>query len=150
MENFPHLPTLLSVAAAVVLLVFILERYLFRPLNDILETRRRRSEEARRELEEAQATQTARLEEIERRLSEARREAYEIREAGQRAGRERRDAQLEEARQEAQEMLQAAREEIEEELESAKDSLEGEAERLADMIAERLLGRPVSSREEGE
>jgi len=150
MENFPHLPTLLSVAAAVVLLVFILNRYLFRPLNDILERRRQRTEEARHELEEAQATQAARLEEIERRLGEARREAYEIREAAQRAGRERRDARLQEARQEAQEMLQAARQEIEEELDSAKESLEGEAERLSKRIAQRLLGRPVAGGKEGE
>ena len=62
MENFPHPPTMLAVAAAVVVLVFILNRWLFGPLNEILAKRRSEVDEARRRFEEARSTQEERLE----------------------------------------------------------------------------------------
>lgn len=150
MENFPDLPTILSVAAAALLTMWIVNRWLFKPLLRIIEERQRRSGEAQLRLEEAQELQTQRLAEIEASLAEARREAYEIRDAAQRAGRERRDALMNEARQEALQMLEAARQEINADFEAARGDLEKEADRLAEMIAERLLGRTLGSSSESE
>ena len=136
---------MLSVAAAVLLLAAILNRWLFKPLNGILAERREQTEAAQRSLQEARQAQEARLAEIEKRLAEARREAYEIRDVAQREGHERQEALLREARADAQEILDAARAEIAADIESAQVELEAQADRLAGMVAERLAGRPLES-----
>jgi len=143
MENFPHLPTLLSVGAAVIVLTLVLNQFLFKPLRAIIDERQRRGEEARGKLEEAQATQAQRLDEIEARLREARREAHETREQALRAGRARRDELMGEARQRAHGLVEEARAEIASDIEVARKDLETEAQRLSEMITERVLGRPV-------
>ncbi|MFQ5743382.1 MAG: ATP synthase F0 subunit B [Acidobacteriota bacterium] len=145
MENFPHLPTLLSVAVATLLLVAILNRWMFKPLNGIISERQRRTEAAQRCLQEAQQAQSARLAEMEAGLAEARRRAYEVREAAQRAGRERREALLGAAREEAQQLLEEARAEIAADLESARCDLETQAKHLSRSIVERLLGRALTA-----
>ncbi len=145
MENFPHLPTLLSVAAAVLVLILVLNQFLFKPLRSIIDERERRTSEAKGELDDAHAVQAERLDEIERRLKEARREAFEIRDAAQRAGRAQRDELMTEARQQAHEIVDKARAEIAADLDTARTDLEAEADRLSQMIAERVLGRPVGS-----
>ena len=145
METFPDPPTLLLVASAVIVLTIVVNYLLFKPINRILDERKRTTEAARQELADGQATQAKRFEEIEVRLREARREAFEVREAAQRAGRERRDELLAAAREEAQKIVEEARAEIASDLESGKRDLEAEAERLSKMIADRLLGRPVSA-----
>jgi F-type H+-transporting ATPase subunit b len=143
MENFPHLPTLLSVGAAVIVLTWVLNRFLFKPLRAIIDERQRRSDEGRGKLEEAQATQA-------QRLDEARREAHEIREQALRAGRGRRDELMGQARQQAHGLIEEARAEIAADLETARHDLEAEAERLSEMITERVLGRPVGKAGEGD
>lgn len=145
MENFPHLPTLLSVASAVIVLTLVLNYVLFKPLNGILDERKRRTREAHDELAAAQVAQARRFEEIEVRLKETRREAFEVRDAARRAGRQERDELLAAAREEAQKMVEGAREEIAADLAKGKRDLDAEADRLSQMIAERILGRPVGS-----
>jgi F-type H+-transporting ATPase subunit b len=146
MENFPDLPTILAVASAAIVTTLILNRWLFKPLNRILSQRLQRTNEALEKFQEAQDTQAQRLTEIEANLAEARREAYELREAGQRAGRERREELMKEARDAAQEMLGAARADIAADVKAARSDLETEADRLSEMIAERLLGRSLTSK----
>jgi F-type H+-transporting ATPase subunit b len=143
MENFPHLPTLLSVGAAVIFLTLVLNQFLFKPVRGIIDDRERRTKDARDQLDGASALQTQRLDEIEMRLKDTRREAYDIRDAAQRAGRAERDERIMEARQTAQEIVEKAREELAGDLETARKDLESEADRLSQMIAERVLGRPV-------
>lgn len=145
MENFPHLPTLLSVATAVIFLMLVLNQFLFKPLRRLIGERERRTKDAGDEFDEAGAVQAQRLDEIENRLKEARREAYDIRDAAQRAGRARRDERMTEARQEAHKIVERARAEIAADIETARKDLESEADRLSQMIAERVLGRPVGS-----
>ena len=150
MENFPHLPTILSVAAAAIITTLVLNRWLFKPLNRILTQRQQRAGDALRRFQDAQETQAQRLSEIEASLADARREAYELRETAQRAGRERREALMKEAREAAQEMLEGARADIAADVEAARSDLETEADRLSEMIAERLLGRSLTSEAESE
>ncbi len=145
MENFPHLPTLLSVASAVLVLILMLNQFLFKPLRTIIDERERRTGEARAELDDARGVQERRLDEIEQRLKEARREAYEIREAAQRAGRVRREELMAEARQQAHQVVDEARQELAADLQTARHDLEAEAERLSQMIADRVVGRPLSA-----
>ena len=145
MENFPHLPTLLSVGAAVVFLMLVLNQFLFKPLRTIIDERERRTTHAQEELEAANILQAARLDQIENRLKEARREAHDIRDTAQRAGRAERDERMMEARKAAQDIVEKAREELAADVEIAHKDLESEAERLSQLIAEQVLGRPVGS-----
>lgn len=149
MENFPHLPTILSVASAVVVLTLVLNQFLFKPLRAIIDERERRAEEGRAALDEARALQDQRLEAIEKKLKEARRQAFDVREEAARKGRAQRDELMAEARQQAHAVVDEARAEIAADLETARRDLESEAERLSEMIAERVLGRPVGSGKEG-
>lgn len=145
MEDFPNIATLLSVASAVIALTIVLNFLLFKPLQRVLEERQQRSDTARAALAEAQAVQAQRLDDIEQRLKEARREAYGIRERARQAGRESRDELMQEARQQAHAMVERTRVEITADIDTARKDLEVEADKLAKMIAERVLGRPVGS-----
>jgi len=145
MENFPHLPTLLSVGAAVVFVMLVLNQFLFKPLRTIIDERERRTTHAQEELEAANILQAERLDQIENRLKEARREAHDIRDTAQRAGRAERDERMMEARKAAQDIVEKAREELAADVEIAHKELESEAERLSQLIAEQVLGRPVGS-----
>ena len=145
MENFPHLPTILSVGAAVIFLMLVLNQFLFKPLRRLIDERERRTNVARDELDEAGAVQAQRLDEIESRLKEARSEAYDIRDAALRDGRSRRDELMAEARQEAHKIVEKAREEIAADVATGRKDLESEADRLSQLIAERVLGRPVGT-----
>ncbi len=145
MENFPHLPTLLSVGAAVVFVMLVLNQFLFKPLRTIIDERERRTTHAQEELEAANILQADRLDQIDNRLKEARREAHDIRDTAQRAGRAERDERMMEARKAAQDIVEKAREELAADVEIAHKDLESEAERLSQLIAEQVLGRPVGS-----
>ncbi len=145
MENFPHLPTLLSVGAAVVFVMLVLNQFLFKPLRTIIDERERRTTHAQEELEAANILQAERLDQIDNRLKDARREAHDIRDTAQRAGRAERDERMMEARKAAQDIVEKAREELAADVEIARKDLESEAERLSQVIAEQVLGRPVGS-----
>lgn len=149
MDNFPHIPTMLSVAAAVVALVFILNRYLFRPLGGILEERRAKVEGARRELEKSQALQEQRLAEIEARLAETRKEAFAIRDRAQQESRARLDAHVRSAREEMRAEMEAAEDRIKAAVEEETKKLDEMAKALSEQFVERILGRPVSGTKGG-
>ena len=144
MDNFPHPPTLLLVGGAVIALVFILNRWLFGPLNAILQQRQAEIDKARAEFDEARAVQDTRLQQVEAKIGEARREAFAIREQAQTAARASRDRVLGQARADAAAKVEAAKAEIDGQIDSARQQLEADADELARQIAERVLGRPVT------
>lgn len=135
---------MLLVAAAVVALVFILNRFLFGPLNAILAERERETDSARAEFEKARQLEDQRLTQIEERLDAARKEAFAIRGEATHEGRAQRDAALAAARADAAAEIERARGEITEQVAAAKKQLSAEAETLARQVAERLLGRHVA------
>lgn len=143
MENFPHLPTLVLVAAAVVALVLILNRWLFGPLNRILAEREAEIAGARAEFQRAKEIQDQRLADVEARLAEARKQAYGVREQAVQEGRAQRDEVLAAARADTVQRVEAAKQEIQKEVEEARQQLETDARSIARRIAEQLIGRPV-------
>lgn len=146
MDNFPHLPTILFVGAAVLTLVFILNKWLFGPLNRILAAREAETEAAREAFEAARATQDERLAAIEVELAQARKEAFGIREQEQLAGKAKRDEVLAAARADASEQVEKAKAELQAEVDSARQTLEAQADEIASSIAKRLLGREVGAK----
>jgi len=146
MDNFPHPPTMILVAAALLVLVFILNRWLFGPLNQILSRRADEIASAQAAFDNARRTQEERLAAVEAQLAEARKEAFSIREAEQAAARQKRDGLLADARAEAMQRVEQARDELRREVDTARQELEARAEELAGNIAQRLLGRDLRAK----
>jgi len=146
MDNFPHPPTMILVAAALLVLVFILNRWLFGPLNRILSRRADEIASAQAAFDNASRTQEKRLAAVEAQLAEARKEAFSIREAEQAAARQKRDGLLADARAEAMQRVEQARDELRREVDTARQELEARAEELAGNIAQRLLGRDLRAK----
>jgi len=135
--------TLFLHIAIILIMVFILNRILFRPVNQILEERERhthgRSSEARdtvRRVEES-------LLRYERSLREARAESYKLLERQQAEAAEARRRRVEQVRQEVDNLVGEQKGEIKEQAEEARLSLEGEARRAAASISAQILGRAV-------
>ncbi|HJO05286.1 MAG TPA: ATP synthase F0 subunit B [Acidobacteriota bacterium] len=145
MDNFPHLPTIALVAAAVVAVVIIANRWVFGPLNVILARRQTEIDEAGEAFADATRIQEERLAEVEARVAQARKEAYAIREAAHGEARAERDRVLGEARAEAARKVEEAKAAIDEQIEQARLQLEADAGDLAKRIADRILSRPVGS-----
>jgi len=136
---------MLLVAAAVIALVFILNRWLFGPLNAILAQRQNEIDTARAEFDTAQRVQNERLEAVEARVAEGRKESFAIREQAHGEAREHRDQALAAAREDAAKEIEGARAEITQQIDDARTQLESDADEIARTIAERVLGRTVGA-----
>ena len=145
MDNFPHLPTIALVAAAVVAMVFLANRWVFGPLNAILAKRQAEIDGASEALADATRVQEERLAQVEERVSKARKEAYAIREQAHAEARAERDRLLSEARAEAALKVEEAKAAIDAQIEAARRQLEADSGDLAQRIADRILDHPVSS-----
>ena len=130
---------------SILLLIYILNRTLFKPINQILEERERlgagRIGEARRMLGEYEE----RLKRHETRLREARGEAYQRLEAERREATLERQRMIAEVKAETTARIDAARQEIAKQVAEAKQNLEKEARAMAATISSRILRRSVSA-----
>ncbi|HEY6400346.1 MAG TPA: ATP synthase F0 subunit B [Blastocatellia bacterium] len=130
---------------SILLLIYILNHTLFKPINRILEERERlgagRISEARRMIGEYDE----RLKRYESQLREARSEAYQSLEAGRREATLERQRMIGEVKAETAGQIDAARLEISEQATEAKQNLEKEARAMAATISSRILRRSVSA-----
>lgn len=129
--------------AIILLMVFLLNRILFRPVNRVLEQReshtRGRSGEARDMLRRVEEN----LSRYERSLREARAESYQLLERQQAEAAEERRRRVGQVRAEVEDAVDGQKRLIQEQTEAARASLEGEARRVAAKISSQILGRPV-------
>lgn len=130
---------------SILLLIYILNHTLFKPINRILDERERlgvgRIGEARRMLGEYEE----RLKKYESRLREARGEAYQRLEVERRESTLERQRMIAEVKAETTERIDAAKREIAEQASGAKQSLEKDARAMAATISSRILHRSVSA-----
>jgi F-type H+-transporting ATPase subunit b len=128
---------------SILLLIYILNHTLFKPINQVLEERERlgagRVNEARRMLGEYEE----RLKKYESRLREARGEAYQRLEVQRRDVTLERQRMIAEVKAETTARIDAAKQEIAEQTSGAKQSLEKEARAMAATISSRILSRSV-------
>lgn len=130
---------------SILLLIYILNRTLFKPVNQVLDERERlgagRIGEARRMLGEYDE----RLKRYESRLREARGEAYQRLEAERREATLERQRMIAEVKAETATRIAAAKHEIAEQAAGAKKNLEKEARAMATTISSQILRRSVSA-----
>ena len=130
---------------SILLLIFILNHTLFKPINRVLEERERlgagRIGEARRMLGEHEE----RLKRYESQLREARGEAYQRLEAERRETALARQRMIAEVKAETSEKIGAAKQEIAKQAAGAKQNLENEARAMAGAISSQILHRPIGA-----
>jgi len=145
MLAFPPDATFVVQIVSFFVLLFVLNRLLFRPYMEVLEQRSERSEGTLR----AAAGDRRRAEEIKAQLegemARARAEAGKRAEALRRQARAEQQAILEEAEREAAERLARLREGIERARGEAAAQLQSEARGLASRVVEVLLGERAAS-----
>jgi F-type H+-transporting ATPase subunit b len=135
--------TLFLHIAIILLMIFILNRTLFRPVNRVLEEREHRtvgrSGEARGVLQRVDESLTR----YERTLREARAESYRLLERQQAEATGERQQKVGLVKKEVGDLIEGQRREIQTQAEEARASLEGEARRVAASVSAQILGRSV-------
>jgi F-type H+-transporting ATPase subunit b len=124
--------------------LWVLNRFLFRPISAIVDDRAHDAESSARALAEAEERFRAAAEKIESELSLARREALKIREEIRAEGRRLHDAQVEAAKKEAAERLNRAAAELAEQARRAREELPGRVSSLVATLVEKILGRKAA------
>lgn len=131
--------TLLVHIVLVLLMIFILNRTFFRPINRVIEARVKKerggfseAEEILHQVDEKQARYTAAL-------LEARNGGYELIEQERAEAVRRREAELGGAREEAAQKLATEKAELERQTAAAKAEIERDADDLADRISRNIL-----------
>ena len=125
------------------ILVFILNRILFRPVGRVLDERQTLTEGATNEARAARRTYDARLAEYEANIRQARAESYKRSEQERAAAVEERRHLIDEAKLHAHEQIEHAKREIEQQVVHARAALESESRQIAERISRTVLGRTV-------
>ena len=140
--------TLLVQMVNFLILIVLLHRFLYKPLTQFLATR---ADGIKRSLEEAKAAREAAAkaqQEYEARIAATRREAAALRESAVREVEEERQRLLKVSRDEAARLLTEAKAQIEQEVKRAKDELRAEVVGLSLGVAERLIGRSLTTEDD--
>jgi len=137
--------TLLLHVLIILVMVYVLNATLLRPINQILEARDRRTKGRLSEAQQILRDVSEKLSEYERALRQARGQAYALAEKERAGAMQERQVKLNEMRERLAESIKREKEAIERQAEQARATLEGESRRLAREIGARVLSRPLSS-----
>ncbi|MCM3901672.1 MAG: hypothetical protein ND866_08200 [Pyrinomonadaceae bacterium] len=140
--------TLILHGAIIIIMVIVLNRTLFRPINRILEERDRRTRGLRSEAEQTLVTIEQSLRQYEQTLRGARTEGYQLLEAQRAEAIRERERQIASARELLSKQTSTEKQEIRSQAEIARTTLSKEAKRIALRISSQILGRPVTSESE--
>lgn len=135
----------LFVFIAIFCLIWILNRTLFKPINQVLDERERLGAGRLNEARQLLAEHELRLNKYEEQLRTARAEGYERLEAQHREAQAARAALVAQMKAETAQQIDAAKQEITGQAQSAKQNLEAEAGAMAAVISSQLLHRPVNA-----
>jgi len=141
--------TLFIHIGAILLMIYVLNRTLFKPVNRILEERERLTRGRSGEAHEILESVESKLARYERTLREARTESYQLLERERAAAMQRRQGMLEEVRDEAARSIEEEKRAIQSQVEAARVTLEEESRRVAASVSAHILGRPVEGSSPG-
>ncbi len=135
--------TLLLHLVIIVLMVFVLNRTLFKPMNQILEERERRGEGLLSEAAKLAASVAESLRRYEQTVRAARAEGYSRLEQERADAIRSRETQVAAAKVEVNDLIAREKQQIGKQVEEARETLAQEARKLAIEISSHILGRPV-------
>ena len=124
--------------------LWIVHRFLIRPVGSVIGERRRRIDDAQQEWSAKNEEYLAAVARIEDEVSSAAKESSRIRADARQRAMDARQSALESARATAEERLVGVLETLDNEAESARSDLRSRAEGLARLLAGRLLGRELA------
>jgi F-type H+-transporting ATPase subunit b len=136
--------TLFLHIAIILLMVFVLNATLFKPINRILEERERRTRGRSGEAQDILQRVEENVTRYERTLREARAEGYRLLEQERASAINERQVRLSTVRDEISQSIAGEKAAIQGQVEEARDTLEQEARRLAADIGSQILNRPIS------
>lgn len=137
----------LFVFISILLLIFILNATLFRPINKILEEREKRTGGASHEARDLIRDYEKKVMLYEDGIRNARHDAYQYAEAQRREALATRQDLIAQAKAEAATQIEAAKQEIERQTVTARLQLEKDAQAMAARISASILHRPVNAPE---
>ncbi len=136
--------TLFFHIALILLMVYVLNKTLFKPINRILEERERRTTGRSGEAHDILRRVEEGMTNYERSLREGRAEGYRLMEQERARAMMERQTKLNAIREEINVFLSAEKEAIQNQTEEARATLEKDSRRLAAEIGAHILHRPVS------
>ena len=139
--------TLLLHVAIILVMVWVLNATLLKPISRILEERDKRTTGRRAEARDILNDVSEKLANYERSLRHARGEAYALAEAERAAAIQERQQKLNEMRLHLSDSVAQQKEAIQGQAEEARSTLGAEAQSMAREIGGRILNRPVSGAE---
>jgi len=137
--------TLVLHVLIILVMVYVLNATLYKPINRILASREKRTRGRLTEAEEIMQNVTDKTSDYERSLRQARAEAYAAAEAHRAEALKERQQKLNETRAQLLRSVGAEKEEIEQQAAEARATLEVESRRLAVEISSRVLQRSIAS-----
>jgi F-type H+-transporting ATPase subunit b len=123
------------------IILWILNRFVFKPILGILEKRRERIQQSGQTVQALESRAAQQWESYQRQLQEAKIEANLEKERIKGEGLEAQRKLLEAARTESHSMLEETRKQIGKEVTKARELLRRQAEQIAVEMAEKILGR---------
>jgi F-type H+-transporting ATPase subunit b len=135
--------SLLAVMAIFIVNYFIVKRFLIGPINGVLELREAEARSAQEIYEQSLGRFNAATAEMEQRIHEAKRYAAQLRDRFRGEAGAHRGSMIERTTAEARKLVAEAEERLKGDVKEARDKIVREAESLAQLAAERILGRAV-------
>ncbi len=139
--------TLILHVIIILVMVYVLNATLFKPINQILASREKRTRGRLTEAEEITESVNKKLTQYEKSLRQARAEAYAMSEAQRAEVMKDRQQKLNEMRQQLAESISQEKKTIQQQAAEARASLETESRQIASEISSRVLSRPISDAE---
>lgn len=135
--------TLILHVIIILVMVWILNKTLYKPINRILEAREKRTHGRMSEAQEILTDVSEKVSNYERQLRQARAEGYAMTEQERTLAMQERQGKLNEMRQQLSESIAQEKQTIQTQVEEARVTLDSESLRIAREIGERVLNRPV-------
>ena len=126
------------------ILVFILNRILFRPISQAIEKRDGKIDAWEEKTRTLQETVRTKIESYEKELVEVRARAQEEQQQLSNELKEREEEKVGAVLEEAAQMVASTKQALQEETKRLRQELRRQAEEMAQMVAEKVLGRKVS------
>jgi len=139
--------TLILHVFIILVMVYVLNATLFKPINQILASREKRTRGRLTEAEEIMESVSQKLADYERSLRQARSEAYALTEAQRTEAMKDRQQKLNEMRAQLAQSIAQEKEIIQRQAAEARTTLEAESRGIAREIGSRVLSRPISDAE---
>ena len=136
--------TLFLHIAIILVMVFVLNATLFKPINRILEEREKRTRGRTGEARDILQRVEEKVAQYEHTLREARAEGYRLMEQERAAAMTERQAKLSAVREDINRSVTEQKQSIQAQVEEARATLESDARRLAAEIGAQILNRPIS------